>query len=755
MYEQVFKLHTRPFTSTPYAKHYFAAQSMHKTLTQCQTCVERGAGPVVVVGHSGTGKSLLLALLADRFESQFRIVNLACSRLEKRHDLLQSILFNLNQPYRDMSEVELRLTLIDYLKPNASCPNGVVLLVDEAHHLSSDLLDEVRLITNIVYDGQPRVRMVMAGGHRFEENLTDPKLESFNQRVAARCFLANLNRDETTAYVLDHLYRAGGDGQSLFTADALNAIHDTSDGCPRVINQICDQAMLLAASVNSANIDERLVGEAWADIQCLPGAPAATMPNDGNTPVDVARDDEFLPVSEEGDDWSVIEFGELDSEHSSPIAGATEVQEDALPRSGGTWHVEHDKEDVVQSTHGAPQEATDETLEFSGLEDDGTLELQSLPLESDEIDESNDYPEVHTPHLEMLQTLAANSAAENEMCSIREELKFAEELMDESIGEAKQPSAVGNPFTECFAHEELILDRYALNAAEQNIKSLEVTNDHMQLLEEYAARVGGHPASSPECNVPEGMVQGTHPPATLDDDITALAGNGNPGWPEQQFQVFPELADDQQIAIHSTSELYTLAPLEEELGDDLRLTDDELKQLDSVTSAVERMERNQSSGNSPSSLDASENLIDPPIVNGLAEDRVSDFSVQDEPAIEDSMEEAHRLLEEIRKFTQGMDETSDPLSMDPPVEVESQSDHGDSLAIEYPVTQHEGYQTTPPEDSAQDDRDMLIVSRAEQLNVRAAEADGESEISYLTEGPSTGQARRMDYHKLFEQLRSE
>ncbi|MCH2178682.1 MAG: AAA family ATPase [Mariniblastus sp.] len=754
MYEHVFKLHTRPFTSTPYAKHYFAAQSMHKALTQCQACVERGAGPAVVVGHSGTGKSLLLTLLADRFRSDFRIVNLACSRLEKRHDLLQSILFNLDQPYRDMSEVELRLTLIDYLKPNPSCPSGVVLLVDEAHHLSSDLLDEVRLITNIVYDGQPKVRLVMAGGHRFEENLTDPKLEPFNQRIAARCFLGNLNRDETTAYVLDHLYRAGGDGQSLFTVDALNAIHDTSDGCPRVINQICDQALLLAASAHSANIDEQLVGEAWAEIQCLPGSPASVIPNDENTEMAVERFGNFAHISHDEEEGSVIEFGELDSGNSSQSAGELGGVTEDLERHNGTWHVEHRKEDVVQAGHGD----TDATVEFSGFVDEGTMELESLPLETDAPLENPEYPEVHTPHLEMLKTLAANSAAENEICSLQEELKFADDSKDESIdlGDAGNlPNSIENPFSECFAHEELILDRYALNAAEQNIKSLEVTSDHMQLLEECADQMaGGHP-SQPECDIPEGIAQDSQPQKSFVPETISPMENRNPAWPDPQFQVFPELPGKQQIEIHSTSDLYTLAPLEEELSDDLRLTDDELKQLDSVTSAVERMERHQSNDDLLSPLDACENLIDAPTLNGQTREVTSDLNGQVEPAIADSMDEAHRLLDEIRRFTQGTDETGGSLATHTPKEVESANAHGDSLAIEYPVTQHEGYQAITSEESATDDRDMLIVSRAEQLNVRAAEADGESEVSYLTDGPSTGQACRMDYHELFEQLRSE
>ena len=118
MYEQVFDFNSRPFTAAPYVKHYFAGEAIQNALEQARLNVDRGAGPVLIVGATGTGKTLLLAMLESQYRDQIRVVNLACARLQERKDLLQSILHQLQLPFKGLSETELRFSLMDYLKPN-------------------------------------------------------------------------------------------------------------------------------------------------------------------------------------------------------------------------------------------------------------------------------------------------------------------------------------------------------------------------------------------------------------------------------------------------------------------------------------------------------------------------------------------------------------------------------------------------------------------------------------------------------------
>src|SRR5437867_4976470 len=197
MYESHFLLSHRPFTPAPNAEAYIPTGSLEQTRQTLIRCIERAEGPGLIIGPAGTGKSLLCGVLAAHFRGNLQVAYLAGARLCTRRSLLQNILFELKLPYRDMDEGELRLSLVDHLEPRASGPDGLLLLVDEAHSLPLRLLEEVRLLTNVVRDGQSRVRLVLAGNMALEERLTSPKLESFHQRIAGRCYLQPLGRDET------------------------------------------------------------------------------------------------------------------------------------------------------------------------------------------------------------------------------------------------------------------------------------------------------------------------------------------------------------------------------------------------------------------------------------------------------------------------------------------------------------------------------------------------------------------------------
>ena len=343
MYEQVYQFNARPFTAAPYVKHYFAGDAIHTALGQTRVCIDRASGPVVVIGGTGSGKSLLLAMLEEQYQSQFDVVNLACARLDNRRELLQSILFELQLPFKAEQESDLRFELMDFLSPSERCPNGILLLVDEAHSLSTDLLDELRLIMNFVRDGQPRVRLVMAGSNRLEENLTEPKLDSFNQRIAARCYLQNMSRDETANYVTEHIDRVGGSGTELFDADSLKAIHEVSDGCPRLINQVCDQALIVAATHGLQVVTGDCVHDAWADVQCIPGARKASSNQ---------TQQESVAALESDEKWTVIEFGQLEDE--SPEGEVFHAQSDQTEQSepnettSAIEHSEPNESDIIE-----------------------------------------------------------------------------------------------------------------------------------------------------------------------------------------------------------------------------------------------------------------------------------------------------------------------------------------------------------------------------------------------------------------------
>jgi type II secretory pathway predicted ATPase ExeA len=295
MYEDSFGFSKRPFASVPQVDHYFPGAAIEAARQTLARCIERAEGVGLVIGPSGTGKTLLARMLAEQFNDAFNVALLASGRLGTRRALLQAILFELGQPYRDMDEGELRLALVDYLTAGEASAQGMLLLVDEAHTLPLRLLDEIRMITNLVVGGQPRTRLVLAGSALLEERFASPKLDSFSQRISARCYLESFNREETQAYIHAQIAMAGREGHEVIREDACDAVYQATDGVPRLVNQVCDHALLLACAAGRGQVDRAVVEEAWADLQQLP------TPWNGD-------------ASRQGSETGILEFGGLDDE---------------------------------------------------------------------------------------------------------------------------------------------------------------------------------------------------------------------------------------------------------------------------------------------------------------------------------------------------------------------------------------------------------------------------------------------------------
>jgi len=270
MYEDHFGFSERPFAAAPQVEHYFPSASAQAARERLLGCVERAEGVGMLVGPAGTGKTLMCRLLADHFRDRLQVALLPSARLSSPRALLQSILYELGKPYRGMDEGELRLSLIDYINTSRECSPGLLLLVDEAHRMPLRLMEEARLLTNLGTGGRPSVRLVLAGAGLLEERLAGPKLESLNQRIVARCYLEAFNSDETLRYIHQRIEAAGGKPEDILPEAACERVHQATDGVPRLINQVCDHALLLACAAGRYTLDAALVEEAWADLQQLP-----------------------------------------------------------------------------------------------------------------------------------------------------------------------------------------------------------------------------------------------------------------------------------------------------------------------------------------------------------------------------------------------------------------------------------------------------------------------------------------------------
>lgn len=332
MYEAFYQLNGRPFVATALAAHYFRTAASESARETALRCVRRSEGTVLVIGGAGIGKSIFCSVIAQHLRPTHQVVTLAGGECLSRRTLLQTILHRLGRPFR-MEEGELRLALVDYIGGYSLPTTGLVLVIDEAQLLDVPLLEELRLLTNLVRYDQPCVHLVLAGNHEVEERLAGPRLESFNQRLAARCYLAPFSQAETRAYLATRLAACEGRIEHLLTDDAVTRIHQATDGVPRLVNQLCDHALVLGAAAGRLRLDAAAIAEAWADLQQFP-APHAVRSETLSA---------FDTASSTGGRWAsqatasatavassaTIEFGALDDDDEpavASIAAATRAQ---------------------------------------------------------------------------------------------------------------------------------------------------------------------------------------------------------------------------------------------------------------------------------------------------------------------------------------------------------------------------------------------------------------------------------------------
>ncbi len=335
MYESFFGLSQRPFASAPLVERYFPASSIDGARQTLARCVDRAEGCGLCIGGPGMGKSLLLAVLADQFSEPFTAALLSAGSWGNRREFLQALCYELKIAYQGLDEGELRLAVVNQLTRTDKFRRGIVLLVDEAHSLSVSLLEELRMLSNLVRGGEPCVRLVLAGNLRLEELLASPQLESFSQRITCRCYLEPFDRSETIDYVRFQIAVAGGRAEHVFQPAAVDAVYRASDGVPRLVNQMCDHALLLSYEKEERPVAAQGVQAAWADLQQLP------------TPW---QEPPALRIAT-GEAAAFIEFGSLDDDDVSSAGESLEDDVIEFPSADDAWETAEQAELATEHVH--------------------------------------------------------------------------------------------------------------------------------------------------------------------------------------------------------------------------------------------------------------------------------------------------------------------------------------------------------------------------------------------------------------------
>ena len=292
MYKAYFHLKRNPFEITPDPSFLFPTKRHNEALAALYYGVRRHKGFVVLTGEVGTGKTLLLRCLLQllRQSNDVAYAYIFNSRLSPV-EFLQYVAGDFGLPVTGKNKSELLLDLSRYVVSRGLKKLTTVLVVDEAHHLSPDILEEIRLLTNLETAQEKLLQILLVGQPELDDKLDSVELRQLKQRVAVRSHLTALDLDEAKGYIDRRLKLAGADPTAgrIFPDVTMATVYRHSRGYPRLINTICENALIAAYARQVHTVTPDIIEDVANDFRLNVVHSAKADPANGSGQADVQR----------------------------------------------------------------------------------------------------------------------------------------------------------------------------------------------------------------------------------------------------------------------------------------------------------------------------------------------------------------------------------------------------------------------------------------------------------------------------------
>lgn len=270
MYLEFFGLKEQPFQITPDSDFLFMSDGHARAKAYMDYTIRNRDGFVVITGEVGSGKTTLIRKLLSEFDDQVLVAKIFQTQLTET-EFLQAVLveFGLN-PFGGASKVELMDMLTTFLIDSFLAAKQLVLIVDEAQNLGPRVLEEIRLLSGLETEKQKILHVILVGQPELNEVLDRPDMEQLLQRVRLRFHLRALSAAETADYIAHRLRVAGAADAGLFLPETMEAIFEYSGGIPRLINTLCDTALMCAFADDLWRVTPEVLRAAIEELQWVP-----------------------------------------------------------------------------------------------------------------------------------------------------------------------------------------------------------------------------------------------------------------------------------------------------------------------------------------------------------------------------------------------------------------------------------------------------------------------------------------------------